>query len=150
MGFLGFISGAFGGKKRSPKNKAVGVPGFAVHGGYLQSSERDQRLVGARMRKTFANNLVSVGIVCAGTRLFVDLASKTLPTMTPDDDSPEAQEWAAMLLRMYARWGEREGFKVETRRTLRDQGRQQIGDVDVALFDEDEGLLAILESGNSN
>ena len=26
---------------------------------------------------------------------------------------PEAQDWANMLLRMYLRWGERHGFKVD-------------------------------------
>jgi peptide chain release factor 2 len=32
----------------------------------------------------------------------------------PGAGGTEAQDWAAMLLRMYMRWAEREGFKVET------------------------------------
>ena len=32
----------------------------------------------------------------------------------PGAGGTESQDWASMLLRMYTRWAERKGFKVET------------------------------------
>ena len=41
----------------------------------------------------------------------------------------ESQDWAEMLLRMYIRWAERKGYKVQThRRERRRRRRDQIGD----------------------
>jgi len=41
-------------------------------------------------------------------------ASDALLEIHPGAGGTESQDWAEMLLRMYGRWGERRGFKVET------------------------------------
>ena len=40
--------------------------------------------------------------------------NNTIITIHPGAGGTEAQDWAEMLLRMYTRWAERSGFKVET------------------------------------
>ena len=42
----------------------------------------------------------------------------------------EAQDWAEMLLRMYLRWGERQGFKTE----LIDSPRREVAGIKSATF----------------
>jgi peptide chain release factor 2 len=42
-----------------------------------------------------------------------DDAGDALVTIHPGAGGTESQDWAEMLLRMYTRWGERHGFKVE-------------------------------------
>ena len=41
-------------------------------------------------------------------------AQDAIVTIHPGAGGTESQDWADMLLRMYARWAERRGFKVET------------------------------------
>jgi peptide chain release factor 2 len=58
----------------------------------------------------------------------------------------ESQDWADMLLRMYARWGERRGFKVET---VEYQAGEQAGIKSATLLIKGEGAYgyAKTESG---
>jgi len=60
--------------------------------------ELEQKLAELEFRRMFAGELDS-------SNAFLDIQAGSGGT--------EAQDWAAMLLRMYLRWGERRGFKTE-------------------------------------
>lgn len=72
----------------------IGAPGTAIWGGFIVEQEKDDRLTGTEKYRTYADILANVSIVAAGTRLFLNIISKAQWTVTPKDESVEAQKIA--------------------------------------------------------
>lgn len=91
------VSKAFSGltrKKVSP-TETVGVGGTTIHGGFIQSEEKNKELVGVERWKTYAEVLVNVAIVGAGVRYFLNLVGKAGWSVEPSDEkNAEAVEIA--------------------------------------------------------
>lgn len=99
MAFLDFARGFIGGsynRKPSPTSEA-GVPGFAIYNGWIVTKERNAKLVGQNRYITAANILTNISIVAAGTRYFLNLASKPAWQVDPADESAEAAEAAEFI-----------------------------------------------------
>lgn len=71
--------------------ETIGSPGFAIHGGWLQSHEKDSRLSGQQRYTTYGEILANTAIISAGVRYFVNLVAKASWVVQPADDTPEAQ-----------------------------------------------------------
>jgi len=85
-------------RQRVSPTEQVGVPGTVVLGGYVQPIETSGELVGQRKYKTFANTLVNVSIVAAGTRYFLNLCAKAGWKVEPaEDGGPAAEEVAEFI-----------------------------------------------------
>ena len=90
----------FIGSKSSSPTAENGTPGFSVYGGYVQSHERDQRLVGKEKYRTFGNMVANTTIIAAGTRYFLNLVGGADWSVTPANDSDEAKEKAELVEKM--------------------------------------------------
>lgn len=77
--------------------REMGVPGFSVVGGYLQSKERNPRLIGEQKYITASDILANVAIVAAGVRYFVNLLASPEWKVQPADDSDEAKQLAEFV-----------------------------------------------------
>jgi len=82
---------------RSNPRIALGVSGTSAFGGYVQTGERNPKLLGIRRYETFTEILVNASIVGACIRLFLNLIARAEWTVEPVDDSGEARAHAEML-----------------------------------------------------
>lgn len=83
--------------RRPAPQKTIGVSGAAAYAGFLQSNEKDRRLIGREKYLTYSNMLANISIVAAGTRYFLNLTAKAQWSAEPADDSPEAVELAETI-----------------------------------------------------
>lgn len=90
----------FVGNKSSTPTGEKGTPGFSNHGGYIQSYERDARLVGQQKYKTFGNMLANTTIIAGGARYFLNLVGGADWSVTPANDTDEAHEKAELVKKM--------------------------------------------------
>jgi hypothetical protein len=74
-----------------------GTPGFTVIGGYVDTNERNPKLVGDQKYVTAADILANVSIVAAGTHYFADLVASPEWKLEPADESSEAQHVADFI-----------------------------------------------------
>jgi hypothetical protein len=86
-------------KKASAKpTETVGSPGTIIYNGYVQPDEKNPRLIGEQKHKTFADMLLNVAIVSAGTRYFLNLIANAKWVPVPADETPQAKVYADMVL----------------------------------------------------
>lgn len=88
----------------SPK-RTIGVGGTAIHGGYIQTREKDSTLVGQEAFTTYSNLIANTAIVAAGLRFFLNLIGKARWSFEPADDSPEAVDAADFVESVLADMG---------------------------------------------
>lgn len=81
------------GVKREPikPRREMGAPGFSVVGGYLQTKERNPRLIGEQKYITASDILSNVAIIGAGVKYFLNLVASPEWKVEPADDSEEAR-----------------------------------------------------------
>ena len=72
-------------------------------------------------------------------------ANNAILSIHPGAGGTESQDWASMLLRMYKRWAERRGFKVET---LDYQSGDEAGIKDVSIIIKGENAYGYLKVEN--
>ncbi|QFR48527.1 peptide chain release factor 2 [Sulfurimonas lithotrophica] len=72
-------------------------------------------------------------------------ANNAILSIHPGAGGTESQDWASMLLRMYKRWAERRGFKVET---LDYQVGEEAGIKDVSIIIKGENAYGYLKVEN--
>src|SRR5690606_26910949 len=72
----------------------MGVPGFTVVGGQVQSKELNPRLIGEQKYLTASDILANVSIVAAGLHYFLNLVASPLWKIEPVDDSSQAKDHA--------------------------------------------------------
>lgn len=75
----------------------MGVPGFSVVGGQLQTIERNPRLIGEQKYLTASDMLANVSIIAAGLHYFLNLVASPNWKVEPVDDSAEAQQAAEFV-----------------------------------------------------
>lgn len=78
------------GTKRNNPSKEVGGTGTAVHGGIVDSGEKNNAVIGDKRYDTAAEILANVSVVAASLRYFLNLLANPKWTVAPADDSPEA------------------------------------------------------------
>lgn len=83
-------------KQRSPYDR-VGVPGYAITGGYILPKDADGRLSSQQRYKLFSENLVNVAIVGTAVRNFLDLVSGAAWSFKPGNDSAQGEENAEFI-----------------------------------------------------
>jgi len=74
-----------------------------------------------------------------------DDSKNAIVTIHPGAGGTESQDWASMLYRMYLRWAEREGFKVEE---LDYQAGEEAGIKDVSFIVKGENAYGYLKAEN--
>jgi hypothetical protein len=74
----------------------VGVSGTVVTGGYILEQEKSPELAGLNRYRTFSDTLTNVSIVAAGTRYFLNLVSKPLWKLDPNDH-PDSARYAELV-----------------------------------------------------
>lgn len=84
-------------RKKPRATETVGAKGTAVHGGFIVTNEKQQKLTGTTKYITFSEQLVNTAIVGAGVRYFLNLVAKAGWTVVPADDSEAAGEAAEFL-----------------------------------------------------
>jgi peptide chain release factor 2 len=72
-------------------------------------------------------------------------SNNAIVSIHPGAGGTESQDWASMLLRMYTRWAERRGFKVET---LDYQSGEEAGIKDASLLIKGENAYGYLKVEN--
>jgi peptide chain release factor 2 len=83
--------------------------------GTLLELAREGEEVGEELRSAVAKLAERAEEIELGTLLTGEHdATEALLEIHPGAGGTESQDWAAMLLRMYTRWAERHGFKIET------------------------------------
>lgn len=83
-------------KTPSPFNR-VGVPGYAVTGGYILPKDADGRLSSQQRYKLFSENFVNVAIVGTAVRNFLDLVSGAQWAFKPKNDSANGEDAAEFV-----------------------------------------------------
>jgi hypothetical protein len=100
---LGFIR-----PTRVEADKTLGTHAAIIHGGYLQSDERESSLGPLIKYKTYSDILCNTSIVAAGTRYFLNLVSRAGWRVVPANDSfaaiALAEEFHKMLHKMETPW----------------------------------------------
>jgi hypothetical protein len=77
--------------KAVPSFDRIGVPGYAITGGYILLKDTDARLSSEQRYRIFSENLVNVAIVGTAVRNFLDFVSSAAWTFKPaDEESDEA------------------------------------------------------------
>ena len=92
--FLGFH---IPGTARVSPNKEAGVSGTPIHGGWIDSGETNPKLSNANRYKTAANILTNISVVAASVRYFLNLLANPKWTVTPADDTAEAEAMAEFV-----------------------------------------------------
>lgn len=93
------FGGIFGSRNRRPNDFAtLGDPGVGVFGGFVESDEKSDRLVGTRRYITYSDMIANTTIIAAGVRYYMNLVSKAEWTILPADPNDRAAEEAAELL----------------------------------------------------
>lgn len=75
----------------------MGVPGFSVVGGQIQTIERNPKLVGEQKYITASDILANVSIVAAGMHYFLNLVASPEWRVEPADESDEAKRYAEFV-----------------------------------------------------
>jgi hypothetical protein len=74
----------------------LGVSGTTTFGGYIQTRERNAKLIGLRKYETYSELLANTAIVGACVRLFLNLIGGSEWTWNPVDDTPDAKMHAEL------------------------------------------------------
>ena len=91
--------------RRAAPTKTVGGMGTTVIGGFVDSGETDNKLMGSQKYRTYNKNLREVAIVASAVRTFLNMVSKAKWALEPavedgkDEASDEAKEKADQSLR---------------------------------------------------
>lgn len=116
-----------------------GAPGFSVIGGFLQSKERNPRLIGEQKFITASDILANVPIVAAGVKYFVNLLASPEWKVEPVDDTDEAKEAVDFVYSaMY-------GMEASWARTIRRSGMYKFygfGVQEWTAYRRDDGRVA--------
>lgn len=85
-------------RRRKPApTSTIGVPGTAVFGGYVETTENNGELTGTAQYKVYSDLLANVSIVSAGTRYFLNLIANSEWKVRPADDSEQALFYAKKI-----------------------------------------------------
>ena len=74
-----------------------GSSGTAVFGGYVQTRERNSKLIGQQKWITAADLLANISIIATGTRYFLNLVARPSWSLESSDDSAEAKKYVELL-----------------------------------------------------
>jgi len=86
-----FLANTFGlNRYNTPPTQTAGVSGIVSAGGFLMSPERDERLIGDRKWKTFADLINDHSIISAGVRYFQAIIAKADWKAEAVSDKPDA------------------------------------------------------------
>ncbi len=85
------------GTARVSPSKEAGVSGTPVHGGWVDTGETNPKLSGANRYRTAANILTNISVVAASVRYFLNLLANPKWSVTPVDDTPEAEAMAEFV-----------------------------------------------------
>lgn len=77
--------------------REMGVPGFSVVGGRIETKERNPKLIGEQKYITASDILANVSVVAAGVRYFLNLVASPEWKVEAVDDTPEAAEYAEFV-----------------------------------------------------
>jgi len=94
--------------RRAAPTKTVGGMGTTVIGGFVDSGETDNKLMGSQKYRTYNKNLREVAIVASAVRTFLNMVSKAKWALEPavedgkDEASDEAKEKADQVTKMMA------------------------------------------------
>lgn len=77
--------------------REMGVPGFSVVGGRLNTIERNSKLVGEQKYITASDMLANISIISAGLHYFLNLVASPNWVVEPVDDSSEAKQAAEFV-----------------------------------------------------
>ncbi len=93
------FGGILGGRNRrvSP-TETLGDPGTAVFGGFVETDEKSDRLIGTRRYITYSDMIANTTIIAAGIRYYMNLVSKAEWTIQPSEPNNAAAEDAAEFL----------------------------------------------------
>ena len=72
----------------------AGTSGVRIVGGYVQSDEKNAKLVGQQRYVTWSDMIANTSIIAAGARYYLNLLAKANWTLDPADDSAEAEKLA--------------------------------------------------------
>lgn len=81
-------------KLPAARNRPLGVGGAVISGGYLDTPEKDARVVGRRKYVTYSEIMTNTSIVAAGTRYFLNLVTKARWKVATPDDNAESKKYA--------------------------------------------------------
>lgn len=81
---------------RATPTKAMGVPGTPIHGGFITESEKNPDLTCNKKYQTYSEILANISIVAASVRYSLNLIAKAGWTVTPADESAEAERLAEL------------------------------------------------------
>jgi hypothetical protein len=77
--------------------KPIGAAGTAVYGGYVQSNEKNAKLIGTSKYETYSEMLANITIIASGVRYYLNLIAKSKWSVVPADETPESQEYADII-----------------------------------------------------
>lgn len=92
--------------RRAAPTKTVGGMGTVVIGGFVDSGEKDNKLIGSQKYRTYNKNLREIAIVASAVRTFLNMVSKAKWALEPavedgkDEASDEAKEKADQVNKM--------------------------------------------------
>lgn len=95
MALRDLLFGAFNRQRVAP-SKTAGHSGTAVHGGFVQSVEREPELVGRQRYTTFSDNLANISVVSASVRYYLNLVGKAEWRLEPSE-APGGEEVAELI-----------------------------------------------------
>jgi hypothetical protein len=79
----------------------AGWPGFSIHGGVTDAKEKNDQLRGTERYKTYSNFMANTAIVGAGVRYFLNIVCRPKWTVSPANESAEAQaaaDWVESVM----------------------------------------------------
>lgn len=87
------VRSSWGGYTPQPVSpmKEAGTSGTAIFGGYVETKERNAKLVGEQKWVTFTDLLANVSIIAAGLRFFLNLCSRPSWKVEPAKDLPDGK-----------------------------------------------------------
>lgn len=87
------------GERTAPTpNRAQGVSGFAVYGGYIDNREQNAKLLGTERWRTASDILTNISVVAASVRFMMNLIARPEWTFVPaEEDNREAEEYAEFM-----------------------------------------------------
>lgn len=75
----------------------IGVPGYAITGGYVLPRDVDRMLSQRERYRLYENNLINVAIIATGVRYYLDLVAGATWNFEAADDSEAAEDVAAFV-----------------------------------------------------
>jgi hypothetical protein len=84
-------------RRSAPPQQTLGNTGAVAYSGFLDEREKERDLLGRQRYITYSDIMSNTAIVAAGARYFLNLLARAGWSVTPADDSPEAQQMAEMV-----------------------------------------------------